>query len=244
MNVVMPAFAVGVISIFDFDPAVRIAIVAMSLSPIPPPIPAKQLKSGGAASYVIGLQVAIGVLAIIVVPVAMAVIGQIRGAALHTNVGQVATVIVVSVLLPIVAGIFVRHRAPGFAGRLAKPLTSISTLGIAACVVIVWIVSAPAMWSLVGNGTVVALAAFVVMGLTVGHALGGPVPQNRTALAIATASRHPGVAMILAKANFPDETLVGPAVLLYLFVNALVAIPYIVWIKRKQGGDAVGNVGK
>ena len=234
MNVLMPLFALALISIFDFNPAARIALVALSLSPIPPPIPAKGLKSGGSASYVLGLQVAIGSLAIIFVPLAMAAIGQVRGVALQTSIGRVATVLFISILIPIGAGIFVHKRAPAFAERIAKPLTSISGLGVVACIIVVWIWMAPAMWSLIGNGTVIALAAFVLVGLAFGHVLGGPVPQNRTALAIATASRHPGIALILAKANFPAETLVGPAVLLYLLVNAVVAVPYLLWTKRRQ----------
>jgi hypothetical protein len=38
----------------------------------------------------------------------------------------------------------------------------------------------------------------------------------------------------LAKANFPAEILVGPALLLYLLVNAVVAVPYLLWTKRRQ----------
>ena len=95
-------------------------------------------------------------------------------------------------MIPIGAGIFVRKLAPAFAERVAKPLTSISGLGVVACFVVVWISAAPAMWSLIGNGTVIALTAFVLVGLAIGHVLGGPVPENRTSLAIATASRHPG----------------------------------------------------
>ena len=64
--------------------------------------------------------------------------------------------------------------------------------------------------------------------------LGGPVPENRTSLAIATSSRHPGVALLLARANFPAEKLVVAAVLLYLLVNAVLAIPYLLWIKRRR----------
>jgi bile acid:Na+ symporter, BASS family len=120
-------------------------------------------------------------------------------------------VVFVSILIPIAAGIFLHTRAPAFAERIARPLTSLSGLGVVACIIVVWIAAAPAMWLLIGNGTVIALAAFVLVGLAIGHILGGPEPQNRTALAIATASRHPGIALILAKANFPAETLVGPA---------------------------------
>ena len=94
--------------------------------------------------------------------------------------------------------------------------------------------AAPAMWLLVGNGTGLAFATFVAVGLAIGHLLGGPAPANRTSLAISTASRHPGIALALAQANFPAEKLVLAALLLYLLINAIVSIPYILWIKRRQ----------
>jgi BASS family bile acid:Na+ symporter len=65
----------------------------------------------------------------------------------------------------------------------------------------------PAIISLVGNGTILAFAAFVVVALAVGHFLGGPDPDERTVLALASASRHPAVAIAIAHANFPDEKL-------------------------------------
>lgn len=241
MNVVMPLFAVALVLIFDFDPALKIALVALSVSPIPPPIPAKEMKSGGTESYVIGLQVAIGALAIVFVPLAMAIIGQFRSVPLQAGVAPVAKVVFLSVLIPVGAGIFVHKLAPAFSERVARPITSISGYGIVVCIVVVWISAAPAMWSLIGNGAVIALTAFVVVGLAAGHILGGPVPENRTSLAIATASRHPGIALLLARANFPAEKLVVPALLLYLLVNAVVAVPYLLWTKRRKArlGDRV-----
>jgi BASS family bile acid:Na+ symporter len=234
MNMVMPLFALALNTIFDFTPAVRIALVALSVSPIPPPVPAKEVKSGDKASYVMGLQIAMGVLAIIFVPLSMAAIGYIRHGALQWSIAPVAKVVLISIVIPIMAGIFLRKLAPAFAQRVAKPLTSISGLGLVACFAVVWISAAPEIWSLIGNGTVIALTAFVLVGLAVGHLLGGPAPENRRALAIATSTRHPGVALLLARANFPSEKLVVAAVLLYLLVNAVVVIPYIVWSKRRQ----------
>ena len=234
MNVVMPLFALALNTVFDFTPAVKIALVALAVSPIPPPIPAKAVKSGGTTSYAMGLQIAIGLLAIVVVPLEMAAIGQLRHGALQLSIAPVAKMVFISIVVPIGVGIFVHKLAPAFAERVARPLTSISGLGVVACIVVVWISAAPAMWSLIGNGTGIAFAAFVLVGLAVGHVLGGPGPQNRTALAIATATRHPGVALILARANFPSEPLVGPAVLLYLLVNAVVAVPYLLWTKRRR----------
>lgn len=71
----------------------------------------------------------------------------------------------------------------------------------------------PAMWTLIGNATVLAFAAFVIVSLAVGHLLGGPAPENRIAPAISTASRHPGIAIAIGLFNFPEEKLVMAAVL-------------------------------
>src|SRR5215510_14521258 len=64
MNVVMPVFAAVFIRAFDFlHPAVKIALVALSVSPVPPILPRKELKAGAKASYTIGLLVGAALLA-------------------------------------------------------------------------------------------------------------------------------------------------------------------------------------
>jgi BASS family bile acid:Na+ symporter len=77
------------------------------------------------------------------------------------------------------------------------------------------------------------MAAFVVVGLTVGHALGGPDGGHRLVLALSTASRHPAIALAIARANFPDEPYLGATMLLYLLVSVLLGVPYQVWQKRR-----------
>ena len=70
----------------------------------------------------------------------------------------------------------------------------------------------PAMWTLIGNATVLAFAAFVIVSLAVGHLLGGPAPENRIAPAISTASRHPGSPSLLGWPIFPRRSFVMAAV--------------------------------
>lgn len=234
MNILMPVFAVALISIFDFHPAVKIALVALSISPIPPPVPAKMVKAGGAQSYGIGLQVAVGSLAIIFVPLATEIIGLVRNVERHISIAPVAKVVFMTVLIPLAVGIGVHKLAPALAERLSKPIALLSGIGLLVSIVVVWISAAPTMWSLIGNGTGIAFVAFVLVGLTIGHLLGGPAPENRTSLAISTATRHPGVALALAQANFPAEKLVTAALLLYLIVNAVFSIPYLLWTKRRE----------
>ena len=88
-----------------------------------------------------------------------------------------------------------------------------------------------AILSFIGNGAVLVLGALVAVGLIAGHWLGGPVREERTVLALASGSRHPGAAIAIAHANFPDDKLL-PVILLYLVVAALVSIPYVQWSRR------------
>jgi BASS family bile acid:Na+ symporter len=45
MNVVMPLLALGLAMAFDLNPAVKIALVALAVSPIPPMLPKGRLKN-------------------------------------------------------------------------------------------------------------------------------------------------------------------------------------------------------
>src|SRR4030095_15629577 len=70
-----------------------------------------------------------------------------------------------------------------------------------------------------GNFTIVAILLFIAVGLVAGPLRGGPEPDNRTALALATATRHPGVAIAVLHVIAPAAEDVAPVVLLYLLVG-------------------------
>ena len=233
VNVLMPLFAVILALVLNLNPAVEIALVALAISPIPPLIPRKVAKATSSESYAIGLLIALGVLAVVFVPIALEILEQVFKVPLRMSSGSIAALVFMTILLPIGFGVAVRELLPNLAERLARPVSQIGGIGLLACLVVILISAAPAIWGLIGNGTLVALAAFVLVGVAIGHFLGGPEPEDRAALAISTASRHPGIAAAVAAANFPDQKLVTAAVLLYLLVNALVLTPYQSWIKRR-----------
>jgi BASS family bile acid:Na+ symporter len=241
MGVIVPVVAAVVAAVFDLYPPVEIALLLLAVSPVPPILPGKQLKLGGHASYVYGLLVTAALFAIVLAPLMIEVLGRVFQRDAHIAPVAIAKVVLITVLAPIVAGLAVRHFAPAFAERMAPLVTRLGTallvLGLLPILVTAW----PGIVSLIGNGTILAIAAVVVAGLIAGHVLGGPDPDDRTALAIASSMRHPGVALAIAKVNFPDEKLVFAAVLLFAVVNAIVTIPYAAW-RRREHGEIAGGV--
>jgi bile acid:Na+ symporter, BASS family len=233
MNILMPLFAVAFVLAFHLKHAVEVALVALAVSPVPPILPRKLRKAGATESDTIGLLVAVGILAIVFVPAAMEILERVFHVPLRMTFASVAALIFVTIILPLALGIAVHTLAPVAADRLVNPIAKIASIALLLSAVVILFSGAPAIWELTGNGTLVAIAAFVVVGLLIGHFVGGPKPENRTGLALATASRHPGIAIALAVANFPEEKLAISAVLLYLLVNILVSIPYHILTKRK-----------
>lgn len=243
MNVLMPLFAVSLVLIFNLTPVVKFTLVALSVSPVLPVAPLRMLKAGATSASTIGVLVTSSVLAIVLVPLAMVILGQIFKLPLHMSAASIAVMVFTSVLLPVGLGIAVNSFAPDMAKRLAKPILLISLIVILACITVILFTAAPAMWSLIGNGTVAAIAVFVIAGLAIGHSLGGPDPENRPALAFATALRYPATVIAIAQVNFPGQNLVVAAVLLYVFINIVVSIPYFLWLKRRQPEVAKDRLG-
>src|SRR5215470_16291815 len=128
MYVLMPLFALGVAATFDLHPAVKIALVALSVSPIPPILPNKALKSGGSEQYTIGLLVAMAALSIIVIPIAIRIVDQVVGVPLAMRPGSVAVLVLTTIVVPLFIGILLRTSAPSFADRAAKPVGMIASV--------------------------------------------------------------------------------------------------------------------
>ena len=238
MNVLMPLVALAIAAPFDLHPAVKIALVVISVSPTPPILPKKALKTGGKDDYTIGLLVAAAVLSIIVIPVTLEIFEKITGVPLAMQSGSVALLVLTTILAPLLVGMAVRKIAPAIADRAAKPIGVLASVLLILSALPVLIGMAPTVFSFIGDGKVLSLAAFALAGFIIGHLLGGPEPENRPVLALATASRHPAVALAIAHANFPNQKLTAAAVFLYVIISAILSALYLAWDKRQRAGSA------
>jgi len=227
MNVVMPLTAFLIALLFHLHPAVKVALIALAMSPVPPFLPSRAMKAGGQSEYAIGLLTATSLLAIAIVPITVWVFGALFRVPFTISSAEIASVVSGSVLIPLLIGMGVRHFVPATAERAARLVTLLATAILAAGMILIVFSAWRAIETLLGNGTILAIAAITFVGLGVGHFLGGPDRDHRTVLALSSAARHPGVALAIASANFPGDTLVPAAILLALLVASLVSAPYV-----------------
>jgi BASS family bile acid:Na+ symporter len=146
--------------------------------------------------------------------------------------GKVVGIVVIMILAPLAAGTLVARYAPAFAARAQTPINRLSMLILLAGVALIYVKAWRPMLAELGNGTLAALVGFVLVGLVSGHLLGGPRHDDRSVLAIATSTRHPGISLAIASSNAPADKAVIAVILLYLLVSAILALPYVAWRRR------------
>lgn len=232
MNLVMPVIAVLIVLIFPLHPAVEVTLVALAFSPVPPILPQKLVRAGGGHAYVMALLFSAALFALISIPIGGVILDAIFPAKIRIPLGPVVPVILSTVILPTLAGIVARLIAPKLAARIAAPLAIAATVLLLVAAVLILIKAGPMILAQIGNGTFAALAAYVILGLLVGHLLGGPSAGDRSVLALATASRHPGIAIAIGGLVYPAEKAVPAAVMLYLLISIVISVPYVMWRKH------------
>jgi bile acid:Na+ symporter, BASS family len=233
MFIVMPFIALALVLVFDPPQAARVALVALALSPVPPILLTRQRKAGGRASYGLGLTAAVSILSIVLVPALVAFLGRLMDRPFEMGPGAVAGQVVVAVVLPLAAGMLLRALLPAMADRLERPVALVANVVLLAAAVIVLAAAFPRLAQVLTFGTVAALVIFTVLGLAFGHVLAGPEPGDSAVLALASAVRHPGIALAIAGANFPSLD-VGAVTILYLLIGGLLCIPYMKRMHRQS----------
>jgi len=239
MNVILPVIAACIGVGLGLPRTTALALIALAVSPVPPILPNKQIKAGGTASYAVALLAISALVAIIFVPLDVEALARLFGREVSVAPATVAILVAKTVLVPLLLGIGLRAAAPAFAERVSRPLSLGATVLMLVAFVPVVVIAWPKLVAQVGDFTIVAIVLLTVAGLVVGHVLGGPDPGDRTVLALSTATRHPAVAVMVARAGAPDDPTVVAAVFLAFLVGLLVTVPYVKWRKRVPVGALV-----
>lgn len=206
-------------------------IVLMGVSPAAPLVLWRAGQAGGDESFASSLDVVLAILAVASVPLSLALLSLLFPAS-HVAVspwavaGQVSRV----QLVPLAAGMGVRAIRPGLAAKLARPLARLAVVLLVLFVVVAVAVERRELVR-IGSAAYAAMAVTVAVSIVLGHLLGGPASQNRTVLAVASALRNPGLALLVVQLNFRGQG-VGQVVLAYALVTLVFLGTYGAWRKR------------
>ena len=239
----VPLVVFLLLRLFDLPPAVATGLAVLAAAPGAPLTYKRTQMAGGDPDYVASLQLTLAMLAVLVTPLTLAVfyalfelpIERVSPFQVLLQVGKVT-------FLPVIAGLLIQRFVPRIAASIARPVQVIANvLFILLLVLIVVILAiAPDARAMLNLGGV-SLAAILIMAaaaLAIGHFLGGPTRQQRSALAIACIARNVGLALFIA-ALFDYGQMFVPTMLAYMLFGGILAFPYSLWSKRRISKEAI-----
>jgi len=138
-------------------------------------------------------------------------------------------------LLPLLVGAELRHGVPKIAHALYKPMLLLSNISFVISVFLPMAIKQQAARA-IGVQALLAMILLIVGGMVIGWLLGGPTPERRRVLAIATNTRNAPVCLVLAIAGFRSP-LVATVVLAYMLLmvppNLLLTLYFTIKNRRR-----------
>ena len=139
--------------------------------------------------------------------------------------GEVAAKLLLLVALPIGVGMLVNARLANLAERINPAVHRLSVIFLALLFILLIYVNIDAIVSLQLTALLAGLLLFIA-GYGAGYAAGGPLVENRKALAIMTFARNGSISMLLAGQVFTDE----PQVLVMVTLMAAGSVVFAVLV--------------
>jgi BASS family bile acid:Na+ symporter len=208
----------------------KAAMLLMAIAAVAPLLPRKLLKIGVDAGFAESLAAVTMLLAIPLVPMTAAALGMMFGRTIVVPPSAVAATLAKTFLVPLVVGMVLRAVLQDRSIRLGEIAGMAGTALLILVVLLLLIAQRETIFPLAWQSLPVLLV-YAAGSLLIGHVIGGPDPGERTALAVATVTRHPGLAILIASAAAPQAVFV-PAVLVVVACSAIVAVPYTTWRKH------------
>jgi BASS family bile acid:Na+ symporter len=237
--VVVPFLGVAVARTLGLSLEAQVGVALMAISPGAPVALRRSLDAGSRQSFAAVLQVLVGLLAIVSMPLSVKALNGLYGTHGSIDPASVMRQVFTAQLLPIGIGLTMRRTASTLSLRIEPAVRRTSGAMLMGLVLLV----VAAIWPVaVGAAprTVTAAVVVTVLAVAIGHVLGAPDSDTRTAVAVSSALKNPGLALLVATRNHVPPAVTAN-VLAYLLCAAILVTMYVAWRRRSQpraAGDA------
>jgi bile acid:Na+ symporter, BASS family len=211
-----PLWVLLLLQIWPVAPIVRAGLLIATISVGIGPVAALKRMAGptSRAGDALDLNLVVLVLSMIFVPIAFAALAALYRQNLRLGFGPVAKVVLGRALVPLLMGLGVARFRPRFAARAAPRLARVVNIALAVLVV----AAIAASWkrlAAIGGAAWLAAAVAACGAVLIGHFVGGPDPETREVVAVASVMRFPALSLTLAAA-LPEGKRVIPVVIAYV----------------------------
>ena len=219
--VLVPAVTWGLLYLIHADPMVAVGFLLLAICPGAPVGPPFVAIAKGDVPFAIGQMVILSCLCIVVSPALLPPLldllhidGELRISPL-----AIGNTLLVVQLLPLCAGLLMRHWLPELTGRIARVVELLASTILLAAIILILFREQQSLAGirLRGWGTMFVL---LFSSLGIGWVCGGPDRKTRKALALTTSARNIAVALVIVSTNLAGTPAV-PAVVAYGLISIL-----------------------
>jgi len=235
--VAVPAMALVIVRSLDLAIAVQAGILLMAIAPGAPIALRRSVAASGYGAFAPALQISVALLGVLSIPLSIAGLNEVYGARISVEPVDVMQQVFVAQLVPLGLGIGARGLLPRPAVRIEPWVTRAGT-ALLVLTLVLGIGGLGEATLRAGGPGLFACAATTIAALAAGHLLGGPQRETRAAVAIVSAARNPGLALLVATLNKAEPRVIA-TILAYLVVSILLVTAYIAWRRPRLSGTKV-----
>lgn len=149
------------------------------------------------------------------------------------NPWAIARPLVLLIVLPLALGMVLKGVGPVLTARAMPIFEKIGNVSLLLLFVLLIVANTRALLGVIGSGAILAAILYVIGLFAVAWLLGGPSVEGRGVLALGTAARNFGAALVPAASSFSD-----PKVTIMLIVSAIVGLVVCflaaAWVRRRM----------
>ena len=234
--VFVPAVTVALLGLFDSAPLVSAGFLILAVCPGAPVSPMFTATARGDVAYAAGLMVLLAGLSAVLAPLLLAVLLPWVAPSSDLSIDSLAILrsLLLTQLLPLAAGLGLHAFRPPLADRLQRPLGAIANLLLLGVVGLVLVREFDALGQIRLRGWF-GMLLLLAASLGIGWICGGPDTVTRKTLALTTAARNAGVALVIVTGRFAG-TVAATAVVAYALVSVFGTL-VAAWLLGRVAGS-------
>jgi predicted Na+-dependent transporter len=213
--VLTPALAFVIKAVIPMTEGYGIGLILLATAAGAPFLPKLVQVAKGAVALSVGIMVLLMVATVVYVPLVLPLL--LPG--VTVNPLDIASSLVVLMLIPLAIGLFIKSRYGTVAESLQPTLAQISNMGLMLGFVALLALSWRSLLSAIGSGAILATALLIIGAFLIGWLLAGKQRTVQPVLGLGTGQRNVAAALVVAGGNFSD-----PDVLVICMVGALLML--------------------
>lgn len=215
----LAAYLIGLVIPLEQDYKIGLILVATAAGA--PMLPKMAQIAKGNVALSVGLMTLLMVGTVIYMPIMLPIL--LPG--VTVNPADIASSLVVLMLIPLAVALFVRSRWQGVADYLKPKMASLSNVGLIGLIATTVLMDWRSVLQTVGTGALISIILLIVVGAAAGYFLGGVVSGGKSVFALGTAQRNLAAANVVALGNFAGQPNVLVTVIVAGVLMMLILFP-------------------